>query len=530
MNKPVAGDGSGGRLACLSVNLPRTRRLIPGDRDRAVGASLRLARHPRRTRYAAVPRHADGGKANVQRELSTGTTGHIQTPNPWMDAGAVSRSCDRFMVGIARWVQCERDGRSGELHDDFFPTVERDAVVIICAIRQWGLERPRSDLLTLFIGSVRSHGLDMVIDRVRAILMEGPRNNDPRSGDILSYIQFYMCDVAQAVRAEAIIRATGTPHPRLPPESARPEKPGLPSTHLAATPEAEEAAKLAYVEKIEEAAGTGAGWESVFTNTPGALAKLHYQPEAFGELSHFVEMVNDWKDWVLGYWRFTNAERLIEYTQRVRTDLSNLIELRTPAGKAGEFRSRVDELLEKIRRWNADYPVTVIDLKDRRRLVERDDSKVLMLEGHRGGGWKVASCRGEDNEGVRAAWELINYLMGWVIELGGATKATPAAVEQTGRNNTADLGREAVGLLAERIGSEPKLLWLKSYLDVNPNATTRDIESAANSMGHGISKSRVNDILRRNPWIGHPARSRARAAKPVDSRELDRRPGSKPRR
>jgi len=71
-------------------------------------------------------------------------------------------------------------------------------------------------------------------------------------------------------------------------------------------------------------------------------------------------------------------------------------------------------------------------------------------------------------------------------------------------------GKEVIKILADRVCVEPRLLRLKSYLDMNPDATLREIERDAAKMGHVLPRSSINALLRREVWIAHPPRGRRR--------------------
>jgi len=77
-------------------------------------------------------------------------------------------------------------------------------------------------------------------------------------------------------------------------------------------------------------------------------------------------------------------------------------------------------------------------------------------------------------------------------------------------------GNAVVAIIAERAGTEPRLMWLRMYLDGNPNATLREIEGAAGKAGHSLPKSSVNDILRHEKWIGHPPRGKRTKTRTTD--------------
>lgn len=83
-------------------------------------------------------------------------------------------------------------------------------------------------------------------------------------------------------------------------------------------------------------------------------------------------------------------------------------------------------------------------------------------------------------------------------------------------------GTAAIERIADRMGTEPRLLWLKMYLDVNPSASLRQIEATGKQVGHTLRKSSVNDILKKEKWIGHPPRgkqTKTSSLTPYDSRE-----------
>ncbi len=74
---------------------------------------------------------------------------------------------------------------------------------------------------------------------------------------------------------------------------------------------------------------------------------------------------------------------------------------------------------------------------------------------------------------------------------------------------TTDDAAEAVRIIADRAATKPRLLWLKFYLDQNPNATLRDIETAAKLLHHSLPRASTNGILARETWIGHQPRRRS---------------------
>jgi len=93
---------------------------------------------------------------------------------------------------------------------------------------------------------------------------------------------------------------------------------------------------------------------------------------------------------------------------------------------------------------------------------------------------------------------------------------TPAVAVEVGQTPPDAISKEAAAILADRMATKPSLLWLKTYLDGNLNATLRDIETAAKKAGHCLPKSSINDILKREKWIGHPPRGKRGKTSSVD--------------
>jgi hypothetical protein len=80
--------------------------------------------------------------------------------------------------------------------------------------------------------------------------------------------------------------------------------------------------------------------------------------------------------------------------------------------------------------------------------------------------------------------------------------------------------QQAGDVVADRAGVGPRLLWLKWFLDNDPDASLREIEAAAKDSGHHLPRSSINGILNRHGWIGHPPRFRARKPKSTDPTTL----------
>jgi hypothetical protein len=127
-------------------------------------------------------------------------------------------------------------------------------------------------------------------------------------------------------------------------------------------------------------------------------------------------------------------------------------------------------------------------------------------------------------EWVKLAGDAMRYLDDLhTVESGTTTQASSlteppfnaSAPERVRDSNPVD-GNAVVAIVADRAGTEPRLLWLKIYLDQNPNATLREIEVAAKQTGHNLPKSSVNDILRREKWIGHAPRGKRGKANSTD--------------
>ena len=82
----------------------------------------------------------------------------------------------------------------------------------------------------------------------------------------------------------------------------------------------------------------------------------------------------------------------------------------------------------------------------------------------------------------------------------------------------ADLGRQVVELIANRAGAEPRLAWLKFYLDSNPNASYHQIEKDGKKAGHHLPHSSMKALLAKkaNKWIGHQPHKKAKGATVTD--------------
>lgn len=103
-----------------------------------------------------------------------------------------------------------------------------------------------------------------------------------------------------------------------------------------------------------------------------------------------------------------------------------------------------------------------------------------------------------------------------IINVCEAKVAAPPPPKATPDSSSPLVGDAVVAIVADRAGTEPRLVWLKFYLDQNPNASLRDIEAAAKHLGHRLPRTSINGILEREKWIGHPARGRSKRARNSD--------------